>query len=80
MTGRVEICNRNIWGTVCDDFWGAVDARVACRQLGYATTGKLNLIYRMVCGEREGGKGGGSSPSLVGVVKTESFRYHVCTN
>ncbi len=37
--GRVEICNTNIWGTVCDDFWGTVDARVACRQLGFSTTG-----------------------------------------
>ena len=36
--GRVEICNRNVWGTVCDDSWSTVDARVACVQLGLPST------------------------------------------
>lgn len=35
-TGRLEICNANEWGTVCDDFFFLVDARVACRQLGFS--------------------------------------------
>ena len=47
-SGRVEICNNNIWGTVCDDSWGDEDARIACSQLGLATSGRQNIIMMLV--------------------------------
>ena len=34
-SGRVEVCQDELWGTVCDDGWDSNDATTVCTQLGY---------------------------------------------
>ena len=38
--GRIEVCNNNAWGTVCDDLFGTTDATVACIQAGFNGVGE----------------------------------------
>ena len=37
--GRLEVCFNQRWGTVNGDGWSSIDTEVACRQLGYSTSG-----------------------------------------
>ncbi len=37
--GRVEICYDRVWGTVCGRDWDSVDAGIACKQLGFSSSG-----------------------------------------
>ncbi|XP_019857971.1 PREDICTED: neurotrypsin-like, partial [Amphimedon queenslandica] len=71
--GRLEICYRNSWGTVCDDGWSNFSAQVVCRQLGFRATG---AYYR---GEAFFGRGTGNivldDVSCVGI---ETALYRQC--
>ena len=40
--GRVEICKDRRWRSICSGNWGANDATVVCRQLGYPA----EVLYR----------------------------------
>ena len=39
--GRVEICFKGLWGTVCHNSWDNQDAEVVCRHLGFGSVGKM---------------------------------------
>ena len=34
-SGRIGVYYRREWGTVCDDYFGAKEAEVVCRSLGF---------------------------------------------
>ena len=47
--GRVEVCENDTWGTICDNGWDTNEALVICRQLGLSTAGK-DTHFRTVAG------------------------------
>ena len=68
-TGRVEICYSGVWGTVCDDLWGRADAAVACRQLGFSSSGAVARTSAAF--------GQGSGPILFEDLKCTGLEYRV---
>ena len=38
--GRIDLCVRGTWATICSKSFDSKDASVVCRQLGYSPYGK----------------------------------------
>ena len=74
--GTVEVCNGTRYGTVCDDYWDVLDARVVCRQLGYS--GEVVALKRAFFGSSpfrpiylDNVRCNGSEPSLFNCTANE---------
>ena len=49
-SASVEICINNAWGTVCDELFDSLEARVICGQLGFERRGsKLSVCSSLNC-------------------------------
>ena len=45
MSGRLEVCLNERWGTVCDDGWTGVNTEIVCGQLGFSTSRKFSISF-----------------------------------
>ena len=45
--GRVEVCQGGKWKTVCNNGWEDREARVVCRQLGFAEDTLRSELFRV---------------------------------
>ena len=74
--GTVEVCIGGRYGTVCDDYWDELNARVVCRQLGYS--GEAIALKRAFFGSSpsrliylDNVRCNGSEPSLLNCTSNE---------
>ena len=42
--GRVEVYCNGQWGTICDNGFNSIDARIICKQLGYNYYDRYNHL------------------------------------
>ncbi|XP_048472153.1 neurotrypsin [Rhincodon typus] len=81
--GRLEVYRNGAWGTVCDDRWTDLNARVVCRQLGFSGPGIVApeakfgqgtgfiLLDEVVCT--------GTEPNLLGCARS-NWGQHDCSH